>query len=207
LQQQQQQWLRQQQQQRLRQLVTGWRSSEWVLLPKLRCLRLLMLGNLHPEVIPPGCALRTIPGITRLELCSAFGGRPEYAETYTTAEDPLLWQRQTGVKELVLDGGVLLGGFLVEPSMSFLLTQMLDLDRLVVRRAPDLTNEHVEAAVASRLAREIVVVSDCCRVTEAGVAAAGAASRGVSVSLVGPARGDYDDASLSNSLEDIVSAM
>jgi hypothetical protein len=68
-------------------------------------LLLLLLLLLHPQ------------------LCSAFGGRPEYADTYTIAEDPLLWKNQTGVKELVLDGGILLGGFMVEPDIATLLTR------------------------------------------------------------------------------------
>lgn len=142
-----------------------------------------------------------------LQLCSAFGGRREYAETYTTAEDPLLWQQQTGVKELVLDGGVLLGGFLVEPHTAELLKQRMDLDRLIIRRAADMTDDHVASAVERKLAREIVVVSDCEGVTEAGVVAAGSGVSGVRVSLVSPAAGEYADASLSNSLDDLVSAL
>lgn len=145
-----------------------------------------------------------------LQLCSAFGGRPEYAETYTTAEDPMLWQNQAGVRELVLDGGVLLGGFLVEKPLGALLKQSLtQLERLIVRRAPDLTDEHVAAAAAAGFAREILVVADCGGVTEAGVVAAGGrgARQGVGVRLLWPRRGEYEDASLSNSLEDIVSTM
>jgi hypothetical protein len=142
-----------------------------------------------------------------LQLCSAFGGRREYAETYTTAEDPLLWQQQTGVKELVLDGGVLLGGFLVEAHTAQLLKQRLNLDRLIIRRASDLTDDHVADAAHRKLAKEIVVVSDCEGVSESGVVAAGCGVSGVSVSLVGPAAGEYADASLSNSLEDLVSAL
>ena len=150
-----------------------------------------------------------LPVLQYLQLCSAFGGRPEYAETYTTAEDPLLWQQQTGVKELVLDGGVLLGGFLVEPDMAALLRRKLvHLERLVIRRAPDLTDEHVAAAVAARLAREVVVVSDCARVSERGVVEAEQGAAGaVAVRYVAPRGGEYADASLSNSLEDLVSTL
>ena len=91
----------------------------------------------------------------------------------------------------------------------------MKLDRLIVRRAADMTDEHLLSAAKAKLAREIVVVSDCERVTEAGVVAAGAGSRGiggskgsgVSVSLVPPLAGEYGDASLSNSLEDIVFTM
>lgn len=161
-----------------------------------------VLTDLRSCCCPVGCYCYCVP-----QLCSAFGGRPEYAQTYTTAEDPLLWQQQTGVKEMVIDGGVLLGGFLVEPSMASKLTERIKLDRLIIRRAPDMTDEHVEAAVASRLSREIVIVSDCEGVTEAGVVVAGAAAKGVTVSLEAPVRDEYADVSLSNSLEDIVAAV
>jgi hypothetical protein len=81
-----------------------------------------------------------------------------------------------------------------------------------------MTDDHLLSAAKAKLAREVVVVSDCERVSEAGVVAAGAGSRGsggsngskgsgVSVSLVPPLRGEYGDASLSNSLEDIVFTM
>jgi hypothetical protein len=108
---------------------------------------------------------------------------------------------------LVLDGGVLLGGFLVEPHTAELLKQRMDLDRLIIRRAADMTDDHVASAVERKLAREIVVVSDCEGVTEAGVVAAGSGVSGVRVSLVSPAAGEYADASLSNSLDDLVSAL
>jgi hypothetical protein len=48
--------------------VSGWRRADWVLLRRLRCLRLLMLGNLHPEVLTQGGALPLLPGVTRLEV-------------------------------------------------------------------------------------------------------------------------------------------
>jgi hypothetical protein len=78
-----------------------------------------------------------------------------------------------------------------------------------------MTDDHLLSAAKAKLARDIVVVSDCGRVSEAGVVAAGAGSKGsggtkgsgVSVSLVPPLRGEYGDASLSNSLEDIVFTM
>jgi hypothetical protein len=65
------------QQQQLQELVSGWRGGGWVQLQQLRCLRLLMLGNLHPEVLQPDRCLRHIPGVTRLEvrvLCLCVGG-------------------------------------------------------------------------------------------------------------------------------------
>jgi hypothetical protein len=68
----------------------------WRGLGQLQCLRLLMLGHVHSDLLPSegGRVLPRIAGITRLELCSAFGGRPEYAATYSIAEDPALWQEQ-----------------------------------------------------------------------------------------------------------------
>lgn len=70
--------------------------AAWRGLGQLRCLRLLMLGHVPTDAGLPegGRVLPRIAGITRLELCSAFGGRAEYAVTYTIAEDPLLWQEQ-----------------------------------------------------------------------------------------------------------------
>ena len=65
-----------------------------------------MLGHLQtPDAFAEVKVVPTIPGITRLELCSAFGGNLEYVDTYTNQEDPCLWQEQTEVQELVLDGG------------------------------------------------------------------------------------------------------
>jgi hypothetical protein len=179
-------------------------AVRWTSLQQLRCLRLLMLGHIHPEVIPGGAALPHLPSITRLELCSAFGGRPEYAETYTIAEDPLLWQEQVGVQELVIDGGALLGGFLVDAGMMRLLKQQLrQLRRLVLCRCPDLTNEHVERAVRARVAPEILVRRDCPLVTEAAVVAMNEAAGGgcrVDLVLVDPA--DYQGKSFTYAIDE-----
>eukprot|EP00775_Hariotina_reticulata_P006162 gene6162-6400_t len=165
-----------------------------------------MLGHIHPEVIPGGAALPHLPGITRLELCSAFGGRPEYAETYTIAEDPLLWQEQVGVQELVIDGGALLGGFLVDAGMMRLLKQQLtQLRRLVLCRCPDLTNEHVERAVRAQVAPEILVRRDCPLVTEAAVVAmnsAAAAGGGCRVELVVVDPADYQGKSFTYAIDE-----
>jgi hypothetical protein len=150
------------------------------------------------------------------------------------------------VRELVVDGGVLLGGFLVEHDAAALLAQRLPrLQRLVLRRCPDLTDAHVAHAAARRLARQVVVVSDCGPgVSEAGVAAAAAAAttaaaaaagRGragghgraaaaaartgaaagssegaaparhaVSVVWADPAPGDYADATLGNTMDELL---
>jgi hypothetical protein len=88
----------QQQQQRCPPLLPLVDPAVWRGLGQLRCLRLLMLGHVHSELLPSegGRVLPRIAGITRLELCSAFGGRPEYAATYSIAEDPALWQEQVG---------------------------------------------------------------------------------------------------------------
>lgn len=133
---------------------------------------------------------------------------PSYADTYTTEEDPSLWRGQVGVKELVLDGGVLLGGFLNEPKMLQALSRELSLDRLVFRRTPDLTVEHLATAVGGNIAKEVVVVADCGPVSEIEVVAAGQrAPEGVRVLMAEPLPGEYEDASLRNSIEDWMSSL
>lgn len=146
-------------------------GSSWRQLSNLRCLRLLMLGHLQPS--DPAADVRvlpTLPGVTRLELCSAFGGSLGYADTYTIAEDPFLWQEQVFVRELLLDGGVLLGGFMVNASMAKLLREKLVcLEKLVLCRCLDLTIEHLKTAMQQALVPLIVVKRDCPQVTEANV--------------------------------------
>jgi hypothetical protein len=86
------------QQQRCAPLLPLVDPAVWRGLGQLHCLRLLMLGHVHSDLLPSegGRVLPRIAGITRLELCSAFGGKPEYAATYSIAEDPALWQEQVG---------------------------------------------------------------------------------------------------------------
>jgi hypothetical protein len=88
----------QQQQQRCPPLLPLVDPAVWRGLGQLHCLRMLMLGHVHSDLLPSegGRVLPRIAGITRLELCSAFGGKPEYAATYSIAEDPALWQEQVG---------------------------------------------------------------------------------------------------------------
>ncbi|WIA21173.1 hypothetical protein OEZ85_005480 [Tetradesmus obliquus] len=173
----------------------------------LRCLRLLMLGHVAAELLPGegGRLLPRVAGITRLELCSAFGGQPEYAATYSIAEDPALWQEQVGVRELVVDGGVLLGGFLVDAGMAALLTrQMSQLATLVLARCPDLCISHLRDAVARRLAPRIVVRRDC-SVSEAEVVALAqglARQRGVVLEMASAAPGEYADRSYTYAVDD-----
>lgn len=175
--------------------------------PFLPCL--LSVGCLLPPPLPHTyvCTLlfRHIP---IPQLCSGFAGMPSYADTYTTEEDPSLWRGQVGVKELVLDGGVLLGGFLNEPKMLQALSRELSLDRLVFRRTPDLTVEHLATAVGGNIAKEVVVVADCGPVSEIEVVAAGQrAPEGVRVLMAEPLPGEYEDASLRNSIEDWMSSL
>jgi hypothetical protein len=86
------------QQQRCPPLLPLVDPAVWRGLGQLHCLRLLMLGHVHSDLLPSegGRVRPRIAGITRLELCSAFGGKPEYAATYSIAEDPALWQEQVG---------------------------------------------------------------------------------------------------------------
>jgi hypothetical protein len=113
---------------------------------------------------------------------------------------------QVGVRELVVDGGVLLGGFLVDADMAALLKrQMSQLQTLVLARCPDLTLAHLQDAVARRLAPRIVVKRDCCGVGEAqvvGLAQGLAVQAGVVLEMAGVAPGEYADKSYSYAVDD-----
>ena len=166
-----------------------------------------MLGHLQtPDAFAEVKVVPTIPGITRLELCSAFGGNLEYVDTYTNQEDPCLWQEQTEVQELVLDGGVLLGGFMVDADLAELLKHKLTkLRELVFCRCLDVTIEQLEFAVKRGLAPVIVVKQDCPQVNEADVVRLNekyGLAHGVVVDLeaVGPA--DYIGKSFTYALDD-----
>jgi hypothetical protein len=118
----------------------------------------------------------------------------------------LLLLLQVGVRELVVDGGVLLGGFLVDTAMAALLKrQMRQLQTLVLARCPDLDISHLKDAVTRRLAPHIVVRRDCGGVDEAqvvGLAQGLGARYGVVMEMAGPAPGEYADKSYSYAVDD-----
>jgi hypothetical protein len=110
------------------------------------------------------------------------------------------------VLELVVDGGVLLGGFLVDADMAGLLKrQMRQLHTLVLARCPDLTLAHLQDAVLRKLAPRIVVKRDCGGVSEADVVALAQGlgrQRGVVLEMAGMVAGEYADKSYSYAIDD-----
>lgn len=105
-----------------------------------------------------------------------------------------------------MDGGVLLGGFLVDADIAALLTRQLrQLQKLVIARCPDLTVAHLADAVARRLAPHIVVKRDCCGVSEGAVvelAEGLARQQGVVLELVGVEPGEYADKSFTYAVDE-----
>lgn len=95
----------------------------------------------------------------------------------------------------MVDGGVLLGGFMVDAGMAGLLTRSMPrLRALLLCRCPDLTPELLADAVRRRLAPRIVVKRDC-GLSEGDVLALArstAAPRGVELVLEPVAPGEYD---------------
>lgn len=89
----------------------------------------------------------------------------QWAETYNSAEDVLLWEKQSAVRSLCVRGSAQLGGFLMHAHLLQLLPQKLpQLQRVELVGCDDLLLQQLEALASGGACCSILVQR--CSVTD-----------------------------------------